>query len=247
MEKEVKILAGQEDVANQVAEEIKSVVAENVKRDRKTYMTIAGGNTPKVLFNLLTGDYYKSRIVWASVHLFWGDERCVSPEDEQSNYGMTKTFLLDRIEIPEMNVHRIIGENDPEEEVSRVANDIKSIVPSNNTIPEFDINILGLGTDGHTASLFPRQKLQNVTDNIVGIAIHPKTGKKRITLTYDVLNNSKRNIFMVTGEEKADIIFKIMNEKESKKKYPAAKIEAVEVVRWYLDEASASKIKKPRS
>lgn len=245
MELEIKILLNPEEVANQVAEEIKTVVAENVKHDRKTCLTIAGGNTPKILFNLLTGDYYKTKIVWESVQLFWGDERCVPPEDEQSNFGMTKNFLLDKIDIPKTNVHRIIGEDDPEEEVKRISYEIKSIIPVYNELPGFDLNILGLGPDGHTASLFPNQKLKNVADNIVGISVHPKTGQKRISLTYDVLNNSKRNIFMVTGEEKADIIFKIMNDKESKKKYPAARIEAVEMLKCYLDEAAASKIKMP--
>lgn len=243
MEQEIKILLEPEEVANQIAEEIKTIVAENVKRDRKTYMTFAGGDTPKILFNLLTGDYYRAKIVWESVHLFWSDERCVPPENEQSNFGMTKNYLLDKIDIPQANVHRIIGENDPKEEVKRIADEIKSIVPDYNGLPCFDLNFLGVGEDGHTASLFPKQKLSDINDDIVGIAFHPKTKQKRISFTYHILNNSRRNIFMVTGENKADIIFKIMKDKESSNKYPAAKIEAIEILKWYLDAAAASKIK----
>ncbi len=244
MKTDIKILLEPEEVANEIAEVIKTIVADNIKHDRKTYMSIPGGSTPKILFDLLSGDYYQTRIVWESVHLFWGDERCVPPDNEQSNFGMTKKLLLNKINIPESNIHRIIGENIPEYEVKRIAEEINSTISVINDLPGFDLNILGVGADGHTASLFPKQNLINIIKNITGIAVHPKTGQKRISLTYEILNNSRKNIFMVTGEEKADIIFKIMEDKESKNKYPAAKIEAVETILWYLDRASASKLKK---
>jgi 6-phosphogluconolactonase len=245
MRLEIKIFLKPNDIANRIAEEIKDIVFENAKRGLATFIALSGGNTPIVLFNILSGNYYRKRIDWDNLHLFWGDERCVPPGDEQSNFGMVKNCLLDKISMPDKNIHRIIGENNPEDEVKRISEEIKSTVPDTVNFPRFDISILGLGTDGHTASLFPGKELKNVSDGIAGIAEHPDSGQKRISLTYEVINNSKRNIFMVTGEKKADILFRIMSENDPESRYPAARIKAAELLEWYLDEAAASKIKKP--
>lgn len=245
MKLEIKIFSKPDDIANHIAEEILKMIFENKRENRESFIALSGGNTPKVLFDKLSADSYKNKVEWNNLHLFWGDERCVPPENDQSNFGMTKKHLINKINIPEENTHRIMGENNPEDEVKRITKEIKSIVPFSSNLPQFDMILLGLGTDGHTASLFPGKKLKNISDKITGIAKHPESGQKRISLTYDVINNSKKNIFMVTGEEKADILFRVMSEKTSKRDYPAAKIKAVEVLKWYLDKDAASKIKKP--
>ncbi len=245
MKLELKIFSEPVDVANQVAEELMETVRENTKKDRETFLALSGGNTPEVLFKKLSDNSFRDKIDWPNLHLFWGDERCVPPDDEQSNFGTAKKILIDNIHIPEKNIHRIWGENDPENEVRRISEEIKTVVTYNNNLPRFDIILLGLGVDGHTASLFPRKKLKNITDKIAGIAQHPKSGQKRISLTYDIINNSKKNIFIVTGEEKAEILFRIMSEKASNKNYPAAKIKAAEMLKWYIDKDAASKIKMP--
>jgi 6-phosphogluconolactonase len=245
MKLEIKIFLNPKELATQLAEDIKNIVFENSKRKKATYIALSGGNTPKVLFNTLTNFSYKDKIKWKNIHVFWGDERCVPPDDEQSNYGMTKKFLLDKIEIPAENIHRIKGEDNPSIEAQRIADDIKSTIPEHNQLPQFDINILGIGEDGHTASLFPGKELKEINAGIAGVAEHPETGQRRISLTYDVINNSIRNIFMVTGMEKAEIVFKMMTEKNAEFKYPASKIRAAELLQWYLDDEAASKIKKP--
>ena len=245
MKLEIKIFLNTEELAIQLSEDIKNIVNQNSKKNKVTFVALSGGNTPKILFTTLSGENYKDRINWKQVHIFWGDERCVPPESDESNYGMTKEFLLDKIKIPEQNIHRIKGEVDPLKEVERIASEIKTVLSSANNLPQFDINILGIGGDGHTASLFPGKTLEKVSKGITGIATHPETGQKRISLTLDVINNSKQNIFMVTGEDKAEIVFKMMSDKDAREKYPAAKVRGVEFLEWYLDEEAASKIKKP--
>jgi 6-phosphogluconolactonase len=244
MKLELKIFLSPEDTASKIAEEITELVTANSQENRNTLISLSGGSTPKTLFAKIS-DEFADKIDWNRVHLFWGDERCVPPDDEQSNYGMTKDYLLDNITIPAANVHRIRGEDDPAAEAVRIADEIKTFLPAVNDLPQFDLNILGLGEDGHTASLFPGKKLKNISERIAGVAVHPESGQKRISLTSEVISNSKQNIFFVTGDKKADIIYEIMSSKDSGKKYPAARIKAAEMLKWYLDEEAASKIKMP--
>ena len=244
MKLEIKIFLSPEEAASKIAEEITEIVSGNLLEKRETFISLSGGSTPKTLFRKISSQYADS-IEWNSVHLFWGDERCVPPDDDESNYGMTKEYLLKNINIPEANVHRIRGEEDPVQEAVRIADEVKKIVPILNNLPQFDLSILGLGEDGHTASLFPGKKLKNVSEGIAGVAVHPKSGQKRISLTSEVISNSKQNIFFATGQKKADIIYEIMSRKDSGKKYPAARIKAAEMLKWYIDEEAAGRIKIP--
>ena len=244
MNLEIKIFLSPEDIAHQIAEEISGLVGMNADTGRKTFIALSGGNTPKLLFNELS-ENFSEKIDWNKIHLFWGDERCVPPDDEQSNYGITKKLFLDKVNIPDQNIHRVRGEEDPGTEVLRISEEISKTVPHKNNLPQFDLNILGLGEDGHTASLFPKKKLKDISKNIVGIAVHPVTSQKRISLTLDTINNSARIIFMVTGKEKADIVYNLMRNKDSGKRYPAANIKAETVLKWYIDQEAASKIKMP--
>jgi len=244
MKLEIKIFLNPEEVAVQIAEDISDLVNENADKGRNTFIAVAGGNTPKILFTKLSGNF-KESIAWEKIHLFWSDERCVSPNDNQSNFGMTKKYLLDNIDIPKENIHRIRGEEDPLKEVMRISSEIKYTLPAKNNLPLFDLNILGLGVDGHTASLFPGKKLRNVSNGIAGIALHPLTGQKRITLTQEVINNTRQIIFMVTGGKKADIVYEMMSADNSGSRFPAAKVRAAEMLKWYLDKDAASRIKMP--
>lgn len=240
---EIKIFLTAEDAAAKIAEEIVKIVFRNSGDDRDSYISLSGGSTPKYLFSKISSEY-ADKIDWKRVHLFWGDERCVPPADEQSNYGMANRYLINNINIPESNVHRTRGEEDPAAESARIAKEIKKIVPVADGLPRFDLNILGLGEDGHTASLFPGQKLQYIAEGIAGVAVHPESGQKRISLTSNVLSNAVENIFMVTGKKKAEIIFEVLKGR-SAGNYPAAEIKAAEILRWYLDEGAAGKIKLP--
>ncbi len=244
MKLEIKIFLSAEEAASRIAEEIMKMVSHHSGENRDTFISLSGGSTPKILFNKISEEY-ANRIDWERVHLFWGDERCVPPDNEQSNYGMTKEYLLDKINIPEGNVHRIKGEEDPGKEAARIAAEISRVVPVVNDLPRFDMDLLGLGTDGHTASLFPGRKLKNIAGGVAGVAVHPESGQKRISLTYEVISNAAENIFLVTGERKAGILYEILSRRDSDKDLPAARIKAAEILKWYLDEGAASQIKKP--
>jgi 6-phosphogluconolactonase len=148
---------------------------------------------------------------------------------------------LDHVSIPSKNIHRIFGENDPVEEAKRYAQEIGKFVPTSNSgFPQFDWILLGLGTDGHTASIFPGSNVLIEQENICAIAIHPESGQQRITLTLPVINNSKRVSFLVTGENKALVIAKILTGAEESKSLPASFVRPVNgILEWYLDQASA--------
>jgi 6-phosphogluconolactonase len=170
------------------------------------------------------------------LQIFWVDERCVPPDDPESNYGMTKKILLDNVNIPPENIHRMAGENNPDSEISRYAEEIKSVVPSRLGLPSFDMILLGMGADGHTASLFPGGKLLSSAENICGSAVHPASGQKRVTLTRDLINNANNILFLVTGKDKAETFTEIINKTPDAKRYPAAGINPLNGrIEWLVD------------
>ncbi len=237
---EVRIYPKPKKVCRKVAQEIRKYIAEWPKP--RYDIALSGGSTPKKLFKVLAKKH-RETIPWDKVHFWWGDERCVSPESEESNYKMAKDYLFSKISVPERNIHRIKGEIQPEEEAIRYAAEIRNNLKSKNGIPVFDIILLGLGEDGHTASIFPDQLNLFHEEKLCAVASHPETGQKRITLTGRILNNAKRIYFLVTGESKADRISEIMSNDEAAKKLPAYHVEPVTgVLVWFIDEPAASKI-----
>lgn len=209
-------------------------------KDKSVYhVALSGGSTPKILFELLGGKYANS-FEWSNIHFWWGDERCVPPTDDESNFKMTKELLIDKINIPPGNVHRVLGENDPEKEAIRYAEEIQEIIPAKNGFPRFDLMLLGMGPDGHTASIFPHQIELLEAKPICAVATHPESGQKRVTLTGATINNAAEIAFLVTGSNKKEKIQKIFNKERNYKQYPAAHIQATDGnLSWYLDEAAA--------
>jgi 6-phosphogluconolactonase len=208
----------------------------------KFNLALSGGSTPKIIFQTLSKDFSK-KLDWNKIRLFWGDERCVPPDHPESNYGMTKKYLLDRIDIPEENVHRIKGENNPDDETERYSDIILNNLSLANGLPQFDLVMLGLGEDGHTASIFPDQMELISSERICETAIHPSTRQKRITITGKVINNAERICFLVTGRSKSEVLSDILYKKENNRKYPATYIEAVHgILEWYLDKDAAGLI-----
>jgi 6-phosphogluconolactonase len=211
----------------------------------KFFLALSGGTTPKVIFQTLVRDF-KKKIDWNKVHFFWGDERCVPPDHPESNYGMAKEYLLDHIDIPVENIYRIKGEDNPDNEAERYSNEIKKYLPEVNGLPQFDAAMLGLGEDGHTASIFPDQLKLLSSDKICETAIHPSTKQKRITLTGKVINNSGEIYFLVTGKKKSIIVKKILNKKNNYLKFPASHINPFNgELFWFLGDEAASELYNP--
>jgi len=214
-----------------------------VEPQKKRVITVAlsGGSTPKLLFELWAKDY-ADKIDWSRIHFFWGDERCVPPSHRDSNYGVAKELFFDKIVVDAANVHRVLGESDPDKECSRYENEIAEHVEINgDSIPQFDMVILGMGDDGHTASIFPYQSKFLNSERICEVATHPETGQKRITLTGPVLNQAKKVAFLITGANKSDILAQVIHKTGEFANFPASYIEP-ENLCFYLDQGAASKL-----
>lgn len=237
---EVKIFAKPKKVAKRVAKQVFKMT-QGSPRPRFD-IALSGGSTPKKLFKWLA-EKHKDTIPWKRINFWWVDERCVSPDDEDSNFKTANDILFSQIDIPPENIHRIKGENSPNEEAKRYSEEIVKNLNLRDGIPVFDLIILGMGDDGHTASIFPGQLELLDNEQICAVSKHPLTGQQRITLTGKVINNASRIFFMVTGENKALRLSEIMNDDEAAKLSPAYYItpENGKLI-WYIDEAASSKI-----
>ncbi|OOF84972.1 6-phosphogluconolactonase [Rodentibacter ratti] len=221
--------------AQQAVEKIAQELKTYSEQQRPVHISLSGGSTPKLLFKTLAQSPYAEQINWKNLHFWWGDERMVSAQDPESNYGEVQKLLFDHIQIPAENIHRIRGENEPHFELNRFQEELSAVIPNG----VFDWIILGMGADGHTASLFPHQTHFD-DENLSVIAKHPESGQIRISKTAKLIEQAKRITYLVTGEGKADILKEIQTTPEENLPYPAAKIKAKNgVTEWYLDKAAA--------
>ena len=217
---------------------------DRIEPDHFYTIALSGGSTPEYIFQYLS-DNYAGRISWEKLLVFWGDERCVPPEDKESNYRMAYENLLQNVPIPDANVFRIRGEDDPEVEARQYAGLVSSMVPFFNGIPQFDLMLLGLGDDGHTASIFPDRPDLFTAAQLFEVAVKPGTRQKRITATGKLINNSSKIYFIVTGKGKASIVAEIIEGRSGQDRYPAAKVNpgSGHIV-WMLDSEASSMLKK---
>ena len=235
MEKNIKIFATPFELAWNFAEEIVDTINESTKNNKTFTIALSGGSTPETLFTIL-GKKFEGKVPWQFVHIFWVDERCVSPDDKESNFGMANKRLLSKIKIPSVNIHRIRGEDDPEKEAIRYSAEISAFTVERDGLPLFDLIILGMGEDGHTASIFPGHTELFDSEKICEVAIHPVTKQKRITITGRVINNAENISFLVTGERKAGVIEKLFKKRSTNQDYPASHVNPVHGrLNWFFD------------
>ncbi len=192
----------------------------NASAAKNFHLAISGGTTPIGLFRLWAEDY-KNIIPWDRLHLYWVDERCVPPESSDSNYGMTKRILLDNVPIPIMQIHRIHGEEVPEIEVKRYSFLVENLLTKENLCPVFDCILLGIGSDGHTSSLFPGQNNLLNSPETYAVSVHPETRLKRIALTGLPILHAKKVFFYALGKNKTDILKEVIKGNDN---YPAGYI-----------------------
>ena len=242
MNSNVHVYQTPETTARAVAELILAKAKEKNKKSLPLNIALSGGNTPKLLFKLLA-DEYVDTIPWHFVRLFWVDERCVPPTHVESNYGMTYENLLKNVPIHDANIFPIQGEIDPKTEARRYQDILESQLPTYNGVPKFDLILLGMGDDGHTASIFPNELSLLHSELFVAVSMHPVTNQKRITLTGQILNHSDEVIFLITGSSKAGVLNQIIHRKTNFENYPASYIHAQSVpAQFYLDKAAAEKL-----
>ena len=232
--KTVKIFSSIEELADYFTEIIKDNIT----------IALSGGSTPKKIFKYIA-DNYHTDIKWNRLKFFFGDERCVPADSDESNYKMAKENLFEPVKINSENIFRIKGEGNPTEEAKRYSEVLKNNVSLNNGIPQFDLIMLGLGEDGHTASIFPNQIDLFHSNNFCEVAMHPESGQKRITLTGTVINNAKLIVFIVTGSNKSKIVAEILSNEKTKLIYPAALVNPFNgKLVWMLDINAAQLIER---
>ena len=227
---------------SEVAERFSAYFEALVKGKEEFHVALSGGSTPKIVFDVLAAEY-GDKIEWNNIHFYWGDERCVPPTDDQSNYKMTVDHLFSKIQVPKENIHRVLGEADPTSEAMRYANLLEINLDRVEGTPQFDLVILGMGDDGHTASIFPHEiELWNAKDHCV-VATHPDSGQKRVSINGIVINSAIEVAFLVTGSSKANKIDEIHAKKVGFEKYPASLVKPNSGnLFWFLDEDAAAKL-----
>src|SRR5690606_32525230 len=208
----------------EVAEEFSAYFAAALQGQETFHVALSGGSTPKVVFDVLALDFGSS-IPWEKVHLYWGYERCVPPGDPQCNYKMTVEHLISKIEIPKENIHRILGENEPEREALRYADLLETNLAGDGGVPIFDMIILGMGDDGHTASIFPHQIDLWENPHHCVVATHPDSGQKRVSINGKVINAAKTVVFLATGPSKAEKVKAMVEGQPGYEAYPASLVE----------------------
>ncbi len=242
----IKILKNTEDLSQYFAQHIRSRISE---MPEGYFFTIAlsGGLTPRSVFQYMANNF-REQIEWNRILLFWSDERCVAPENTESNFRMAKESLLDLVPIPANHIFRIKGEAEPSEEAVRYEELVQLNVTPYNEFPQFDFLILGLGDDGHTASIFPgHQKLFN-SIRLFEVAEHPITKQKRITATGKLINHARTVAFLVTGEDKSEIVAQILEKRTGWEKLPASFVQPENgELLWLLDENAAKKLFTPHN
>ncbi len=241
----VRILPDADAVADTAARIIRSAAAVAVAQRSRFSMALSGGTSPRLLFRLLAASY-RDAIRWDLTHIFWADERCVPGDHAESNFGAANSDLLSRISIPAGNIHRIPGELAPEAAAAEYERDLLAHF-GRDGIPQFDLILLGMGGDGHIASLFPNAETLSVTDRLAVPAYSAAAGDWRVTLTYPVLDNALLLVVLVTGPAKAGIVTEVLG-KGKREAYPAGAISPRNGrIVWLLDSAAASGLKQLQS
>jgi 6-phosphogluconolactonase len=207
-------------------------------------VALSGGSTPRALHQLLVSAPYRDQVDWSRVQFFFGDERFVPPDDSMSNYRMARETLLEPLGIDQTQVHRIptteLG--DPALAAARYADDLRAAfeLPAGQ-LPQFDLIFLGLGPEGHTASLFPHTEALSVTDRLVAANFVPKLDAYRITLTVPVINNASAVAFLVAGSDKASALASVLRGPRDPDEFPAQLVLPADGdLYWFIDQAAGA-------
>ncbi len=249
-ETKIQIFPDLEVLSRAAAVRFTELARERIQQGRIISAALSGGSTPKTFLEILASPEFSQRIPWESVHLFQVDERCVSPENLQSNYRMIHGSLLRPVPGAAENFHRMKAEHEDREGVSaEYAAEIAAVLaPREGRLPSFDLVFLGLGPDGHTASLFPYSSALAENSRLVCPNYVEKLQMHRLTLTYPVLNAAAEVVFLVSGSGKAEILRQVLEGPRDTKVLPAQGVRPTEgSVTWYLDRAAANLLRKSHS
>lgn len=227
----VVVAKDESELATKFCDHFSEVVGSVIERIGFATVALSGGKTPDIIFTKLA-EYYHNRIDWAKVIIFWTDERCVPPGDPQSNYTRAYELLIEKIGIPSENVFRVRGEDDPVTESERYAQLLETNVRYKGDMPCFDFIMLGIGEDGHTASIFPGQENLFASDKLTAVSVNPSNLQTRITLTGSLINNASNVAVLASGINKLKIVSEVLNESNS---YPISLVSPAHGnLTWFL-------------
>jgi 6-phosphogluconolactonase len=232
---ETVVAADPQDLAHRVAEWLMVLIAEHPGKVR---IALSGGSTPKLLYALLATDEYSGRIPWRRIHLFWGDERFVPFDDPASNYGMARAVLLSKVPLPDSNIHPMPTDGEPDEAAmryERLLQEEYGATAFDPARPLFDVTFLGLGEDGHIASLIPGEPALAEWRRWVAVVAHGRP-EVRLTLTYPTLESSRVIAFLVTGANKAGVLKAV---RSGPADVPATRLQPQGKLIWFVDRAAA--------
>lgn len=243
---ELKIFRSLQELSEFAATLIATAAQQAIRNRGYFHFVLSGGETPNLLFSLLAQKSYRTRIPWPATHIYWGDERSVPPEEDGSNYGQVKNILLDKLRIPDNNIHRIKGELKPLDAVADYKRELKKMATGRDSWPIFDLILLGLGEDGHTASLFPGQTFPKSAGEPVQAVTADYGGRPagRITLTPPVFNSAREILFLVAGKSKAKAVSSTLDGPEDRSNYPAQSIQLDQGKIWWLLDVDAASLLK---
>ena len=230
-------------ISQQAAAYVARIAREAIVTRGRFTIALSGGGTPRKLYSLLATGSYSSQIDWKLVDIFWSDERCVPPDDPESNYYMAQEAMLQHLSIPVAQVHRMPADR-PDRDAASLAytRDMQQVFGTNH-VPDFDLIQLGMGPEGHTASLFPHQPSLHETQRLVMPVSVPKPPPDRLTFTPPILNAAHHILFLVTGADKADALHAVIEGPANPEEYPAQIVQPPNgEVTWMVDSAIAQKL-----
>lgn len=235
-------------LADTVAHYIAGTVQLAIEEHQQCFLALSGGNTPQETFSRLVEPDIASQIDWTRVFVFWGDERCVPPDNPASNYRMAAELLLNRVPIPTQNIYRMHGEKNPNIAAAEYEETLKELFGRYHRInngPRFDLDLLGMGENGHTASLFPHTPaLEEKTRWVIAQNV-TEVNQWRITLTPVALNAARHTAFLVTGSKKAEMLNNVINGSYQPELWPVQLINPQHGdLIWFIDKAAARYLQK---
>jgi 6-phosphogluconolactonase len=239
---ELVICRDLDELSRKAAEEFVGLAEQSIRQSKRFSVALSGGSTPGRLYRLLAEPAYSERVQWKNVHFFWGDERCVPPDHPESNYGMAHGALLSKIPLPRENVHRMAGEKEPRLAAAEYQNALMAFFAiARGEWPCFNLILLGIGEDGHTASLFPQSTaLHNSADLVVSNYVE-KFKAHRLTLTLPTINHAANILFLVAGSDKAAIVTETLNRGAASSRLPAAKVDPIDGrLTWLVSQEAAA-------
>jgi 6-phosphogluconolactonase len=240
---EVRVLPDPEEAARAAAAEVFHAAGDAIGNRGIFRIALSGGATPVRLFRTLAAPPFRNRPEWSRTQFFFVDERCVPPDHERSNYRLAKEHLFEPLRTPAEHVFRMRGEDEPAAAAAAYEETLRRETEVAAGIPRFDFALLGMGPDGHTASLFPGTRALEEKDRLVAANEVPQQREWRLTLTLPLLNAARWAVFVVTGADKSRVVATVAERKEGSRDYPASLVRPPRgALIWILDQAAAAEL-----